>query len=105
MDVRYNINKIHLNLSDKYRDVKILEKSSIKFGKYFEVVINESKVVRLIIPYKNIDGVKNFEFKYFSNPLLENSDLVTRYTNVENITDVVSDILNNNRFSQDYLKI
>ncbi len=104
MDIRYNINRIHSNLSDKYSDVQITEKSSLKFGKYFEIVVNESKALKMIIPFKNIDGQQNFEFYYYSNPTQESSDLITRNTSAENFVSVTEDIYRNNRFSEDYIK-
>ncbi len=104
MDIRYNINRIHSNLSDKYSDVQITEKASLKFGKYFEIVVNESKALKMIIPFKNIDGQQNFEFYYYSNPTQESSDLITRNTSAENVVSVTEDIYRNNRFSEDYIK-
>lgn len=104
MDIRYNINRIHSVLNESYENVEISEKSSLKFGKYFEISIKESKVVRMIIPFKNIDNVNNFEFYYLSNPINENSNLVTRTSDVESISRIVEDILANLRFSADYLK-
>lgn len=105
MDIRYNINRIHVNLSDKYNDVQIKEKASKEFGKYFEITINESKILKMIVPFRNIDGKSNFEVKYFSNPLVENSELISRDTNSENIVFLTEDIFQNNRFSEDYIKI
>jgi hypothetical protein len=104
MDIRYNINRIHSNLSDKYGDVQITEKSSLKFGKYFEIVVNESKVLKMILPFKNIDNQQNFELYYYSNPVLESSDLITRNANAESVIGITEDIFKNNRFSEDYIK-
>jgi len=104
MDIRYNINRIHSLLSNKFDNVEILEKSSLKFGKYFEISIKESKELKMIIPFRNIDGRINFDFFYLSNPLVENCDLINRKSDVESINIVVEDILSNNRFSEEYLK-
>ena len=105
MDIRYNINRIHSLLSSKYaNNIEISEKASIKFGKYFEILIKESNEVKIILPFKNIDNTNIFEFYYLSNPLNENSDLVTRNSNIEGIINITEDILSNNRFSEDYLK-
>jgi hypothetical protein len=104
MDIRYNINRIHSLLSNKFDNVEILEKSSLKFGKYFEISIKESKELKMIIPFKNIDNAINFDFFYFSNPLVESSDLINRKSDVESINIIVEDILSNNRFSEEYLK-
>ena len=104
MDIRYNINRIHSVLNESFVNVEISEKSSLKFGKYFEISIKESKEVKMIIPFKNIDNVNNFEFYYLSNPINENSNLVTRNSDVDSISKIIEDILLNDRFDKDYLK-
>ena len=104
MDIRYNINRIHSVLNESFVNVEISEKSSLKFGKYFEISIKESKEVKMIIPFKNIDNVSNFEFYYLSNPINENSNLVTRNSDADSISKVIEDILLNNRFDENYLK-
>lgn len=104
MDIRYNINRIHSVLNESFVNVEISEKSSLKFGKYFEISIKESKEVKMIIPFKNIDNVNNFEFYYLSNPINENSNLVTRNSDADSISKVIGDILSNDRFDKDYLK-
>ena len=104
MDIRYNINRIHYVLNESFVNVEISEKSSLKFGKYFEISIKESKEVKMIIPFKNIDNVNNFEFYYLSNPINENSNLVTRNSDADSISKIIEDILLNDRFDKDYLK-
>jgi hypothetical protein len=104
MDIRYNINRIHSVLNESFVNVEISEKSSLKFGKYFEISIKESKEVKMIIPFKNIDNVNNFEFYYLSNPINENSNLVTRNSDADSISKIIEDILSNDRFDKDYLK-
>ena len=95
MDIRYNINRIHSVLNESFVNVEISEKSSLKFGKYFEISIKESKEVKMIIPFKNIDNVNNFEFYYLSNPINENSNLVTRNSDADSISKIIKDILSN----------
>ncbi len=104
MDIRFNINRIHSLLSDRFKDVSICEKTSLKFGKYFEITINESKTLKMIIPFKNIDGRTRYNFYYLSNPTNEQSEIVDRISDNETIVSIVEDIFNNNRFSEDYLK-
>ena len=58
----------------------------------------------MIIPFKNIDNVNNFEFYYLSNPINENSNLVTRNSDADSISKIIEDILLNDRFDKDYLK-
>jgi hypothetical protein len=104
MDVRYNINKIDTILKENFNSVSIVEKSSQKLGKYFEISVKESKEVKFILPFKNIDGKINFEFQYLSNPLNESSELIPRMATLENLEVVIKDIINNNRFDKEYLK-
>jgi hypothetical protein len=104
MDIRYNINRIHLLLSEKFQNVEIKEKSSLDFGKYFEICIKESKEVKVILPFKNIDGRSQIDWFYFANPLNENSELIQRNSTTESFTPIISDILEKNRFSEEYLK-
>lgn len=104
MDIRYNINRIDVLLQEKFEDVSVKENSSPRFGKFFEISVKQEKEIKMIIPYKNIDGTKQFEFFYFANPLDEGSDLIPRDSDVESISEVVSDILTKNRFSEEYLK-
>jgi hypothetical protein len=104
MDIRYNINRIDTILKENFNGVEIKEKSSLKFGNYFEIIIKESKDVRIILPYKNIDNKLKFEFLYFANPTNEGSELIARSSDVEGISLVVRDIIDNNRFSEEYIK-
>jgi hypothetical protein len=104
MDIRYNINRIDVLLQDKFEDVAVKENSSPKFGNFFEISVKQDREVRMIIPYKNIDGKQNFEFLYYSNPLNENSELIPRNTTIESVSEAVDDILSKNRFSEEYLK-
>ena len=104
MDIRSNINRIDVLLQEKFENVSVKENSSPEFGKYFEITVKQDREVKMILPYKNIDGTNTFEFLYFSNPLDENSDLIPRNSNVESISEVVNDILTKNRFSEEYLK-
>ncbi len=104
MDIKTNINKIDYDLKSRFRDVKILEKSSLKFGKHFEIEINESRIVKAIIPFRNIDGKSNFNWFYYSNPISESSDMIPRNSNVHDFLIHVEDVLINDRFSEDYKK-
>jgi hypothetical protein len=104
MDIRYNINRIDVLLQEKFEDVSVKENFSPKFGKYFEISIKKDKELKMIIPYKNIEGTKRFEFFYFANPLDEESDLIARDSDIESISEVANDILNKNRFAEEYLK-
>jgi hypothetical protein len=106
MDLKYNVNKIHVDLTSQFygHDVKIEEKSSVKFGNYFEIsVIKEGKEAKMILTMTSLSNY-NFGWSYFSNPLDESSHLVERNSSVDSFAKDVKDIFEKNRFSEDYLK-
>lgn len=106
MDLQFNINKVHIDLLLEYDDVKILEKSNLKFGNYFEITtINEdNRQLKMIVTKKEIENA-NFNWCYFDNPLNENSNLVQRNSNILSLIHDVKDIFERKRFSEEYLKI
>lgn len=106
MDLKQNINKIHVDLTSQFygHEVKIEEKSNVKFGNYFELsVIKEGKEAKIIITMSSLNGY-NFNWTYLSNPLDESSHLVERTSTVDSFSSDVRDIFEKNRFSEDYLK-
>lgn len=104
MSLKYNINLIHSNIKESYKETDIKEKSDKKFGNYFEFnIISEGKKLRIILEKKDIEG-NVFNWKYFSNPLNEDSRLVQRTSNINNISEHVKDIFGKNRFDENYLK-
>lgn len=104
MDIKYNINKIHGDLIMKFDSVEILEKSNHDFSNYFELIATKDKKdVKIIISKKDIEN-DTFKWSYYANPLIENSDLVNRVSNVNTMFDDVSDIVDNNRFNREYLE-
>ena len=104
MDTQYNINKLHTKLKSTFREVEINEKFSQKMGNYFEILVKESKTVKMIIPYKNLDNKVFIDWMYYSNPLNESSDLIERSGLLENLPTQIQDVLSNNRFSEEYVK-
>jgi len=105
MDFKYNINKIHSDLLSQFlnSEIKIEEKSNLKFGNYIEVsIINEGKEVRMIMTKKDLENY-SFNWSYFENPLNENSDLVNRFSSIDDLTSDVKEIFEKNRFSEEYL--
>lgn len=100
MDLKSAINQIHFYLSEKFEKVSIEEGDSTKFGKFFRISINES--MSMVIPFKNLVSGFDFTWYYPSNPLDTNSYLIERVSNPNNIGECVLDILENNRFSEDY---
>ena len=82
MDLKKNINKIDYDLSQNFKEYSISEKSSLKFGKYFEISVVESSNVKIVVPFKNIDQGSSIDWYYYSNPLNENSNLVNRKSSI-----------------------
>ncbi len=37
MNLKQNINRIHIELQNNFNDVKLLEGSNLKYGNYFEI--------------------------------------------------------------------
>lgn len=105
MSLRQNINKVHFDLTNRFEEVTVTEKSNLKLGNYFELSILEgNKEVKVIL--RKTEAEKNiFEWSYFSNPLNENSDLVERTSKLEMFSLDVQEILEKNRFDSDYNKI
>ena len=101
-NLKYNINKLHGLLLKEFNEVKIEEKSSIEFGYYFQISVNEDKEVKFIVSKREMEN-DNFNWKYFSNPLEENSFLVERKSNIDTMVDDIKEILIKNRFDEDYL--
>jgi hypothetical protein len=104
MDLKFNINKVHIDLLLEYDNVEIREKSNHQFGNYFEIeIVNENKrKLKMIIQKTEIEN-QNFNWKYFANPLDQNSHLVERKSNIHNITNDVKDIFDKNKFDEGYL--
>jgi len=103
MNLKVNINKIHGDLLNQFNNVKIEEKSNLKFGNYFLLTINEDKELKMILTKKEVEN-NIFNWAYYSNPLNENSDLVERKSTIETFKNDVKDIFEKNRFSSDYLE-
>ena len=103
MSLRQNINKVHFDLQNRFEEVTITEKSSLKLGNYFELSILEgNKEVKVILRKTEVE--KNvFEWSYFSNPLNESSDLVDRTSKLEMFSVDIQEVLEKNRFDSDYL--
>jgi hypothetical protein len=103
MDLKYNINKIHGNFLSNFEEVRIDEKSDIKFGNYFLIsAINEGKEVKMIMTKKDLENY-SFAWRYSENPLNENADLVERFSSLDDLTSDVKEIFEKNRFSEEYL--
>jgi hypothetical protein len=104
MDLKHNINKVHGDLLNNFNDVKIVEKSSLEMNNYFELsVLENNKELKLIIRKNDIEN-NIFNWKYYSNPLNMDSYLIERVSSIGNFYNDVKDILEKNRFNEDYLK-
>lgn len=103
-DIKSNINKLHLLLCNKFGDVKIEESANSKLGQYFKISINEGKIVDILIPFKNIHNKSIINWEYLSNPLDPKSYTIERKSDIDSFPSIVSDILENNKFSRDYIE-
>ena len=103
MNIKQNVNRIHVELSNNFESVQIEEKSNIKFGNYFEISsVNEGLEVKMVVSKRDLES-NNIKWSYFANPLDSNSYLIERVSNIDNmITDIV-DVVNKKRFSDEYL--
>lgn len=101
--MKVNINKVHGELLNNFEEVFISEKSNKEIGNYFEVsALKESKEVKMIITKKNIENDR-FSWSYYSDPSDDTSYLIERTSTTDSIVSDVEDILEKNRFSEDYL--
>ncbi len=104
MNLRTNINMIHGDLSNNFNEVNISEKSDLQFGNYIELSIFEgNKNLKVIISKTDLESDR-FNWKYYANPLNENSDLIDRNSMVSLFTKDVKDIFEKNRFNSDYIE-
>lgn len=104
MSFRENINKIHFDISNGFKDVSIVEKSNHKYGNYVEMSINESGKSLIIIIRKSDIESNKFNWSYKSNPNDENSFLIERNSSIDHFINDVKDIFEKNRFDSDYIK-
>jgi hypothetical protein len=101
--MKININKVHGGLVSNFEEVTIIEKSNKELGNYFEVsALKESKEVKMIITKKNIENDR-FSWSYYSDPSDSYSFLIERNSTTDTIVSDVEDIIEKNRFSEDYL--
>lgn len=104
MGLKENVNKIHVNLSDVFESVDVSENSNLSYGNYIEFSITEgNKQVKAIITKKDLENYR-FDWKYYANPLNENSDLVDRNSSLDGFINDVKDIFEKNRFNSEYIE-
>ena len=103
INIKTNINKLHSDLTNNFENVSILEKSSLKQGDYFEIIVKENLDVKIIVPKSELFN-ENIKWLYYTNPNYENSHLIEKSSNVNNTSLEIIDILKNKRFDSEYLK-
>jgi hypothetical protein len=103
MKLKENVNKVHSSLQSIFNDVKIVEKSDLKFGSYIELSITEGNVNLIAKISKSNLEFDKFNWIYLSNPTDETS-LVERNSSVDTFTNDVKDIFDKNRFDSEYLQ-
>lgn len=103
MNLKYNVNKIHSDLSSNFESIEVFEKSSLKWGNYIEFSIIENNInLRAIVTKFDLEK-GNFNWIYLSNPNDDNS-LVERRSTTDSFLNDVQDIFEKNRFDSDYIK-
>ncbi len=103
MDFKANLNRLHYLLTERFKNVTLLEKSNSKLGEYIELLITEGHDCKIIIKKRDLES-NNFTWSYSTNPLNESANHVERTSTVDNFTNMVVDILENKRFDSEYIK-
>ncbi len=104
MNLKQNVNKLHSELNQIFSEVNISENFDNNSGEYVQLVVkNENKQLKLNISKRELEK-NTFNWSYFSNPLLEGSDLVQRTSTVSSFLTDIKDIFEKNRFSEEYLQ-
>ena len=83
-------------------NVKVREGANTKLGNYVEFSVKENLECKFFI--KKVDLEKNnITFLYSTNPLNEESNLISRVSNVGKLAESIKDIIDNKRFDSEYL--
>jgi hypothetical protein len=103
MNLKQNINRIHIELQNLADNVSLFEKNDLNYGSYFQIeCIKENKKLVAIITKKDLDN-DSFNWKYLANPE-DSESIVERQSSIHNFVEHVADIYNKNRFDSDYIK-
>jgi hypothetical protein len=102
MDFKSNLNRIHYLLTEKFNNVTIIEKSNQKLGSYIELSVKENLECKILIRKVDLE-LPNVNFLYLTNPLNEQSSVISRVSNVESFADSINDIIKNERFDSEYI--
>lgn len=97
-----NLNSIHYQLTENFESVSVTDKKD-KSGT-LEITVKDVLEAKILVTKKELEN-SEFNFKYFSNPKDENSYLIERIGSVNNFSDIIKDIFEKKRFSEEYLKI
>lgn len=104
MALKDNINRIHIDLLNNFNSVEIKEGSDIKNGNFIKLLISDNnRVLDLSIRKRDLE-LNRFNWTYKSNPLVENSHLVERISDISSFTNDIKDIFENKRFDSEYIK-
>jgi hypothetical protein len=102
MGFKSNLNRIHYLLTEKFNNVTIIEKSNQKLGSYIELSVKENLECKILIRKVDLE-LPNVNFLYLTNPLNEQSSVISRVSNVESFADSINDIIKNERFDSEYI--
>ena len=97
-----NLNAIHFQLTESFESVSVNDRKD-KWGT-LEITVKDVLEAKILVTKKDLES-NQFNFKYFSNPKDDTSYLIERSSTVENFSDIIKDIFDNKRFSEEYLKI
>lgn len=104
MELKSNINAIHVALSSKFDNIIVEEKSDINRLNYIKLSINENNKNLVVFVSKSSLEYDIFNWEYLSNPMNESSDLISRTSNINSFINDVEDIFNKNRFNSEYIE-
>lgn len=100
MEYKSNFNRLHYLLTEEFSNVEVTEKANSSIGSYIELNIKEDLDCKILIKKKNIES-QVFIWEYFPDPNGEQT--IKRTSSIDNFTSCVKDIIDNKRFSSEYL--
>lgn len=102
MQFKSNLNRIHFLLTESFDKVSIMEKYDQKLGNYIELSILENIECKVVIKKKDLIS-ENFNWIYLTNPLMKDSDTISRKSSIDSFTSDIKDIIDNKKFDIDYI--
>lgn len=98
MEYKSNFNRLHYLITEKFKNVEVLEKNNSK-GNYIEIIIKEDLDCRVL--KKNDLESSIFGWEYYPNPDTERT--IHRSSSIDTFADTIQDIISNKRFDIEYI--